>query len=363
MRRRAFLAGLGAPILGASLAAGPLFASSPSLRLSGYPYDRIQGLMNGNIEVEGFEHSFETDSIGGLNTDALGGSMTREVTEIGLVPYIIAYSNEGLRNHTLIPVFPLRTFRHKSIYIRPDRGIERPEDLVGKTIASPGYSSTSLTWIRGIVEDEYGVSPSDINWVVSAGDSAGAATGGASGFENFIPDGVNISTGPEGLDESELLVEGIVDALFHAAEPKAYIEGNPLCVRLFDDSRAIEQAYFAKTSIYPIMHAVAIRRDFVEAHPEVIAAVFNAYSQAKNQLYAFQRKEAWYISTVPWISQELEQTRAIMGHNFHSYGMTDANQETLKALLRYCHDQGLSQELLSIEDLFHPSSLHLIEEM
>ncbi len=365
MQRRDFLTGLAVPMLGAGLGAGPLFASSHSsqlLRLSGYSYDRVEGLIDGEVEIEGFRHSFETDGIGGLNTDALGGPMTREVTEIGLVPYIIAYSNGGLRNHTLIPVFPLRTFRHKSIYIRPDRGIESPEDLVGKSIASPGYSSTSLTWIRGIVEDEYGVSPSDVDWVVSADDSAGAAMGGASGFENFIPNGVNISTGPEGMDESDLLVEGVVDALFHAAEPRAFVEGNPLCVRLFDDSRATEQAYYTKTGIYPIMHAVAIRRDVVEEHPEVISAVFDAYSKAKTQLYSFQRKAAWYINTVPWISQELEQTRAIMGDNFHSYGMTDANRATLNALFRYCYDQGLSRELLSIEDLFHKTSLDLIEE-
>ena len=67
------------------------------------------------------------------------------------------------------------------------------------------------------------------------------------------------------MDESDLLVEGVVDALFHAAEPKAFVEGNPLCVRLFLDSRSTEQAYFTKTGIYPIMHAVAIRRDVVEA--------------------------------------------------------------------------------------------------
>ncbi|MGI9355853.1 MAG: ABC transporter substrate-binding protein [Rhizobiaceae bacterium] len=367
MRRRTFLSGLAAPMLGMSLGGGvgPLSASShstPSLRLAGYAYDRVEGLIDGSIEVAGFDHSFETDRIGGLNTDALGGSMTREITEIGMVPYIIAFANEGLRNHTLIPVFPLRTFRHKSIYIRPDRGIEGPEDLKGKTIATPGYSSTSLTWIRGIVEDEYGVSPTDINWVVSADDSAGAATGGASGFENLIPDGPNISVGPKGMDESDLLVEGVVDALFHAAEPKAFVEGNPHCIRLFEDSRTAEQAYFKKTGIYPIMHAIAIRRDVVEANPRVVAAVFDAYSQAKSQLYRFQRRAAWYINTVPWISQELEQTRAIMGQNFHSYGMNDANRTTLETLFRYCHDQGLSQDRLSIEELFHPSSLDLNEE-
>ena len=124
------------------------------ITLAGYDYDRVDALIDGRVKVEGCDTRFEVSRIGELNTNALGGPMTREVTEIGLSPYMLAYANDGLRNHTLIPVFPLRVFRHKSIFIRPDRGINKPEDLRGKKIATPGYSSTSLTWIRGIMEHE-----------------------------------------------------------------------------------------------------------------------------------------------------------------------------------------------------------------
>ena len=78
----------------------------------------------------------------------------------------MAYANDGFRDYTLLPIFPLRTFRHKSIFIRTDRKIKRPEDLKDKSIATPGYSSTSLTWIRGILQDEYGIKPEDVKWVV-----------------------------------------------------------------------------------------------------------------------------------------------------------------------------------------------------
>jgi len=61
----------------------------------------------------------------------------------------------------------LRVFRHKSVFIRTDRGINKPEDLKGKKIATAGYSSTSLTWIRGIFQDEYGLKPEEIEWIVS----------------------------------------------------------------------------------------------------------------------------------------------------------------------------------------------------
>jgi 4,5-dihydroxyphthalate decarboxylase len=332
------------------------------IRLSGYDYDRVLGLVTGDIEMEGCNYTFEVDTIGGLNTDALGGAMSREVTEIGMVPYLIAFANDGLQNHTLIPVFPLRVFRHKSIFIRPDRGIRRPEDLRGKKIATPGYSSTSLTWIRGLMQEEYGVSPSDVIWVVAKKDSARKDTGGPSRFENIVPKGLRMEEGTDGMDESALLVSGEVDALFHAAEPRAFVEGDPNCVRLFADSREAEQAYYRKTGIFPIMHAVAMRNDVVRANPWLVQAVFEAYSDSKQQVYDFQRKHAWYKTTMPWISQELEQTREIMGRNFYSYGLTDNNRTTLDALLRYCHEQGLTKRRVTVEELFHPSTYELTEE-
>jgi 4,5-dihydroxyphthalate decarboxylase len=262
----------------------------------------------------------------------------------------------------LIPVFPLRVFRHKSIFIRTDRGIKKPEDLRGKTIATSGYSSPSLVWIRGILQDEYGVAPEEVQWVISSKDSAAKASGGPSKQENVLPEGLSIRMGPVGKDESDLLESGEVDALFHAAEPRAYIEGHPMVARLFPDSRATERAYFAKTGIFPIMHAVAIRKDVLEQNPWLAEAVFNAYSRAKQLTYDYLSKSAWYQTSLPWVTQEMENTRALMGKNYWPYGI-EPNRKALTALFRYSNDQGLSARELTIEELFHPSGLHLTESL
>ena len=148
---------------------------------------------------------------------------------------MLAYANDNFRDYILLPVFPLRTFRHKSIFIRNDRGTKKPEDLKGKTIGTPGYSSSSLTWIRGMLQDEYGVSPTGINWITSNKDSSSDSSGKASINEQLIPEGITISKGPKGIDESELLETGEVDALFHAAEPKCYVQGHPKVDRLFPE--------------------------------------------------------------------------------------------------------------------------------
>jgi len=331
-----------------------------SIKLAGYQVDRVDALIDGRVQVEGCNTQFEVDKIGDLNTHVFSGPQIRDATEIGLHPFMLAYANDGFRDYSLLPIFPLRLFRHKSVFIRNDRGIERPEDLRGKTIATPGYSSTSLTWIRGIFQDEYGVRPEDIQWVVSAQDSSANLSGGPSRQENVLPDSISITVGPEGKDESDLLESGDVDALFHAAEPRAFIEGHPKVARLLPDFRTTEREYFSRTGIFPIMHAVAIKSDVVEENPWLPEAVFHAYSQAKQLNYGYMAKAAWFKNALPWYAQELEETQALMGENFWPYGI-EANRKALEALFRYSYEQGLAKRELTIAELFHPAALEVAE--
>jgi len=330
-----------------------------AITVAGYPYDRVEGL-GGMVPIEGCDVRFETASIGEMNSDVFGGPRTREITEVGLLPYLLAYANDDFRAYTLIPVFPLRLFRHKSIFVRTDKGIEHPEDLRGKRVGTSGYSTTSLTWIRGTLEHEYGVKPDEIQWVLSDEDSSAGIAGSRSEQEQMLPDGLDISYGTAGKNESDLLVDDEVDALFHAVEPEAFVAGNPLVGRLFTDSREAERAYFAKTGIFPIMHAVAIRTDVAEANPWLPEAVFRAYSAAKEQALQRLRAMGWVMISLPWLAQEAEATRELMGENFWPYGV-EANRETLTALLRYSHEQGLTKRELSLDELFHPSTLELNE--
>jgi 4,5-dihydroxyphthalate decarboxylase len=349
--------------LGKSVASEGNASQSSSGKLditfAGNDFDHVKALIDGRVQIEGCTAQYQPGRIGDLNTHVFSGPQTLEVAEIGLAPFMLAYANDDFRDYSLIPVFPLRMFRHKSIFIHTDRGISRPEDLKGRRVGTPGYSSTSLTWIRGMMSDEYGVKPEDIEWVVSANDSSAKLAGKKSAQEDVVPDGISISAGPAGKDESDLLLDGDVDALFHAIEPRAYVEGHPGVKRLFDDPRATERQYFAKTGIFPIMHAVAIRNDLIDANPWLPEAVFSAYSRSKQMEYDAM-KTRWVMGTLPWYGQELEETRNVMGANFWPYGI-EPNTKTLNALFQYSYDQGLAKKRLQVEDLFHPSTLSLTE--
>jgi 4,5-dihydroxyphthalate decarboxylase len=331
------------------------------LTISGYEFPRLKPILNGQVEIEGVDLHFKKMGIGEMNNDVLNGDQTLDITEIGLHPYMLAYANEEFRDYTLIPVYPLRVFRHKSIFINSDSGIEKPEDLRGKTIGTPGYSSTSLTYIRGMLQDEYNISPQDVNWVASDVDSSKGVTGAVSAQEAHMPNGVVVRTGSAGKDESELLVSGEVDALFHAAEPEAYVQGHEKVARLYSDSRTAEQEYYQKTGVFPIMHAVAIKTELLEEHPWLAEAVYNAYVEAKQIAYGQMNQIGWAADMMPWYVQELESTRALMGDNFFSYGFDANNTKTLETLFRYSYEQGLSERELTIEELFHPATLKLAE--
>ena len=331
------------------------------ITVAGYNFDRTAALIDGRVNVKGCDMQFKETGIGDLNTHVFSGPRELDVTEIGLHPYMLAFTNDGFRDYSLLPIFPLRLFRHKSIFIRTDRGIKGPEDLRGKKVATPGFSSTSLTWLRGIVKHEYDVSPEEIQWVISSKDSSAKAAGKVSKQESMVPKGLSVSKGPEGKDESDLLESGEVDALFHAAEPRAYIEGHPKVARLFPDFRRTERAYFKKTGIFPIMHAVAIRNSLIEKHPWLPKAVFDAYSKAKNLMYDHLKKMGWATISLPWVAQEIEETRALMGENFWPYGIKP-NRKALEALFQYSYEQGLASRKLTIEELFHPSSIEFEED-
>jgi 4,5-dihydroxyphthalate decarboxylase len=326
------------------------------ITIAGYRLDRVEALYEGSVQVKGCDAAFVTDSIGAMNTNIFSGPHDREVSEVGLHPYMLAYANDGFRKYSLLPIFPIRVFRHKSIFVRADGDVKKPQDLRGRKVATPGFSSTSLTWIRGIIQHEYGVRPDEIKWVISAKDSSAGVSGKMSRQEDVRPEGLSISIGAEGKDESDLLLDGDVDAIFHAAEPKAYVQGDERVVRLFPDFRKVEHDYYAKTGIFPIMHAVAIRNDVIEQHPWLPRAVFDAYVEAKQKMYIQMDKMGWAMNSIPWFAKELEETKALMGDNFWSYGISQ-NRKPLEALFQYSYEQALAKKHLKVEDVFLPESL------
>jgi len=344
-------------------------AEKNRVKVAGYDYDRVRGIMDGQVGIDGADVSFHYEDIYAVNDYAFGSNPKYEVSELGLVPYVNKYINEGFRDYTLIPVFISRIFRQRNVFVHADSGIKTPQDLRGKRVGTPGYGMSANTWIRGFLLDEYGVAADNFEWIETTKSSdAGKLDGSAwdtfnddGSFKNYLPAGFPIKRGPPGVDESELLLSGGCDALITAITPKSFLEGNPKIKQLFPDVRAAERAYFKKTGLFPIMHVVGIRTDAIKANPELPKEVFEMYSKAKQIAYANMETTTSLKVTLPWVTQEFEDTRKIMGKNFWPYGI-EPNRKELELVMRYTHEQGLVKRRGNFEELFHPSTLKLKEE-
>ena len=335
-------------------------ADKPQIKIAGYAYDRVRAIQDGRLGLDGFNASFHVEDIYGLNENLFGTSRKYQVSETGLIPYVTKYANNDFRAYTLIPIFISRIFRHRNIFVRTDRGIEKPEDLRGKRVGTPGYGMSACTWIRGFLQDLHGVKPEDMHWIETTVSSDGGKLQGDKFGQYLLPADFPLEKGPPGVDESEMIIAGDVDALITAITPKAYLDGHPKVKRLYPDFRSAEREYYSKTGVFPIMHVIAIRRDVADANPELPRMIFELYSKAKRAAYDDLETTTSLKVTLPWVTQEFEDTQGLMGDNFWPYGVK-ANLKELDLVMRYTHEQGLAKRRLEVDEIFDPSTLELSE--
>src|SRR3982074_1727483 len=90
--------------------------------------------------------------------------------------------------------------------VRP-AGYGPPADLKGRKVGVPEYQLTANVWARAILEDDFGVKPSDVHWIRGGIEHAGRPEK----ITIKLPDGVRLDSAPEGKTISELLAEGAID--------------------------------------------------------------------------------------------------------------------------------------------------------
>ena len=134
IKAAALAAGAAVSVYGISPAQAVDKPKGIALSMAGYKFDRTKALIDGRVKIEGCNIQFRESGIGDINTNVFNGPQTLDVTEIGLHPFMLAYANDNFRDYSLLPIFPLRLFRHKSVFIRTDRNIEKPEDLDRKSV-------------------------------------------------------------------------------------------------------------------------------------------------------------------------------------------------------------------------------------
>jgi 4,5-dihydroxyphthalate decarboxylase len=312
-------------------------------------YDRTRAIKDGRVTVEGCDVTYipmEPEEV----FHRAFKHQEFDVCELSFSSYLRTL-DAGTSAYVGIPAFVSRLFRHAAIYVRTDRGIRQPPDLKRKTIGLPEYQITAVVWLRGILQDEYGVKPTDIGWR-----QGGIEEPGRTERTPLKPiPGLDLQPVRDKA-LSGMLERGELDALFSARAPSCFLRGAPNVARLFPNYREVEKAYYKKTGIFPIMHLIGIKRHLVERHPWLPASLYKAFCEAKTFALREVRDINALLVTLPWLVAEAEETVALMGEDFWRYGANE-NAKEIEAVTRYAHEQGLVSRKFSMEELFPASTI------
>jgi 4,5-dihydroxyphthalate decarboxylase len=318
------------------------------LTMAATDYDRLRALQDGRVVPEGIDLNMLSMPVEEIFFRQLK-HLEFEVSELSLSSYVLTLDRED-PPFWAIPVFPSRYFRHQTIFVNRTSGIRSPADLVGKRIGVPEYQITAAVWQRGMLHDDYGVRVQDVRFFTGGVESPGRHE--KVGFPP--PPGVSIE--PIGPDQtlSDMLAAGELDAVISASVPPSFDTSDDV-VRLFPNYKEVEQDYYRRTGIFPIMHVIVIRRDVLAEEPWIARSLMKAFDEALEVAKADLRYRSSLKVMLPWLVDHVEETRAIMGEDYFDYGI-EKNRGVLEAFLRYHHDQGLSKSLRTPEEIFAPSA-------
>lgn len=313
-------------------------------------YDRNRPLIDRRVPIDGVDPVFMTLSPEEIFFRAFR-HQAFDVCELSFGSYVVSVDKDD-SHYIAVPAFLSRAFRHTSILIRTDRGIERPEDLKGRRIGIAEYQLSANVWARGILQDDYGVQPSDIQWVRGGMETPERPEK----IKLQLPDDIQIENAAPSRSLNSLLAEGEIDGFIGPRTLSCFDSGHPHVGRLFTNSIEDGSEYYRRTGVFPIMHLLGVRRSLAEQHPWLPNALLKAFTDSKNLAIEHLKDTSATKVTLPFVEEQLATAKKLLGDDFWSYGVPN-NRATLDAFLDQHHRQGLSSRRILIKELFHPSTL------
>jgi 4,5-dihydroxyphthalate decarboxylase len=315
------------------------------LTLACWDYDRTRPLMDGRVRPDGIDLDIKVLRPR-QSFQRMLDSREFQVSELSLASYA-ALAARGDCPFVAVPVAMSKIFRHSCIYVRPDAGITKPEDLRGKRVGTGQWGSTGLCFMRGFLQHDYGVKAEDMHWFM----------GGLTGTPDKqlipmnLPSAIKLDYLKQGQALEDMLAAGELDALLSLFIPNMFINGSPRIARLFPNFKEVERDYYERTKILPIMHTVVVREDVHREHPWVAKSIYQAFCAAKAiAVDGLYDTDALRVA-LPWLIDHVEENWRVFGKDFWAYGV-EPNRPTWEAIGRFVHEQGLAPRIVTPQELF-----------
>ncbi len=268
-----------------------------------------------------------------------------DLSEMSMSAYVQMRA-KGNNDFIALPVFPSRIFRHSALYVRTNSNIRHPEQLRGRRVGIGYYQMSGAVWVRGILKDDYSVSHKDLQWVSGMDQKAAAGTDQIHQLDDMV----------EGTKRSKptlevMLENGEIDALVSVHTPRAMARHEGTVRYLFDSVRTVEEEYFRRTRIFPMMHTIVIQRHIYDHHPWIAQSLYDAFAEAKRQAMEKLYETNALAVMAPFIVFDIERTRELMGLDYWPFGI-EANRKSVSTFVRYLREQDIIARDINISELF-----------
>jgi 4,5-dihydroxyphthalate decarboxylase len=248
--------------------------------------------------------------------------------------------DKGDRAHVALPLFPLRNFTARDLYVRKDGPIKEAKDLAGKRIGMYGWANSGSIWYRHFLR-YLGLDIFTLKWFIGPVDAPRPSS-----VKMALPEGV--LPAPEGRSLSDMLLADELDAVYSPPRPAKFHPVEGPIARLFPDYRGLEQTYFRETGAFPPQHLIVVRREVFDANPWIGKSLTDAFVKS-NAMFAAAQRSFPYVS--PWLDAELEETAALMGEDFHQDGL-EKNRAQMEMFCDMGFSAGLTSRRISVDDYF-----------
>jgi len=307
-------------------------------------YDHFRDFRLGAVQAEGIEPLWLMPE---LHEIFARFTFNREwdVSELSFAKFSTQVTREN-PDIIALPVVASRHFRFSAFYVNRNSGIQSPADLKGKKVGSPEWAHTAAVYMRGWLGDEHGVKLTDVHWYQAGTNEAGRTEK----VELSLPNGVKL-TRADDKTLSDMLAKGEIDCALVARPPDCFVNGHPDVARLFPNYLEMEEQYYARTKVWPIMHVIAVKRQLLDQYPWVAGSLYNAFNESKNRALERMFEQSVSRYPLPWLTTYARRMRDMFDGDPFPFGIEE-NRLTFEQFLRYTHEQGIAHRHAKVEEIF-----------
>ncbi len=233
-----------------------------------------------------------------------------DLGELAMVTFLQAKANG--KPYVLMPAVIVARGQHHTIFFNRQRGHIIPGDLNGRRVGVRAYTQTTGAWVRGFLQEDYGVDIRSIQWIT---------------FEDphvsEYSDPPWVRRAPEGKQLLQMLMDGEIDAAIFGSENP---EGTPL-KPLIPDAAEAAARWAAKHGGVPINHMMVIKESITQTRPDVVREVYRLLKESAT-------------------AGALEETAA------PRFGV-EAVRKSIETIIQYSESQGLIPRRFSVDELFN----------